>query len=476
MGVVSLLTAYPRAIADDTIKDFVFTGATPQTSFQLKDDEYETVMENQEVPDTCTRQVLDGYDNQCTPTTRRECHDEQQQQCTPTTRRECTPTTRRECTSTTRQQCSTTTRQQCTSTTRRQCTSTTRRECSTTTHNVCTGGGSQCHDQPDQVCHAGPTGQQVCQTVTRRVCEQTPPDCHPETQNQCQDVPDQVCQDVPDQVCQDVPEQTCQDVPDQTCQDVPDQVCQDVPDQVCQTVSTPVCQDVSDQVCQQVPRYRDETYACTTTQQVPVQELSSETLGNVTVAFGPVPQGIRPNETFTATLADQDVTLKVKKASGLLVILAQKSQDSQETDSVTTVLTSRFAVSLVLPADVAAAIKAGIADETLDERSFSLTLGKLAFKDVLAVDLTLASADTGQSYFNGRVPIAKATLQNVPQTARTKLTLQLSDLGIASNLPAGRYSISLRVGAVTTPAGAVLDASALRGIQPVSDQKTIVVN
>jgi hypothetical protein len=490
---ISLLSPNPRAFADDTVKEFVYTGADPGTSFQLKSEQYQTIYQTQEQQTTCTRQVQNGYDTQCTPTTRRECQDVTTQQCqtvnhqecTPTTRRQCTSTTRRECQNTTRRECNTVNHQECQNTTRRQCTSTTRRECETVNHQQCTGGGEQCENVPDEICHTDQHGQRVCQSTTRRECHTVPQTCTNVPEQECRDVPDQVCQDVPDQVCTNVPEQQCQDVPDQVCQDVPDQVCQDVPDQVCQDIPTqqcgPVttqqCQDVPDQVCQQVPHYDTETYACTQEVQVPVgQQLVLQNLGNVSVKYGAVPQGIKPNEDFVAQLADRDVGLGVKQASGALVIFADKKQDVKDADSTHRVITTELDLSFASAAEIAAPVKGGIADVALTNSSVSFSLGKVTRKDFLTIGLSLVADSTSAQILNvPQVPLDKITFQDNPQTGRTVATIQLADLGVQSALQPGKYALGISAGLLTQGIDKLLDASALAGIQPATYQQDIVV-
>jgi hypothetical protein len=458
---LALLSFHPSAIADNTTNEFLYTGGNQNTTFQLESDQYQTVYQTEQVPSTCTQQVQNGYDTQCTPTTRRQCQDVSVPQCTTVNQQQCTPTTRR--------QCSTVNHQQCQNTTRRQCTNTTRRQCSTVNQRQCTGGGTQCENVPDQVCHAGPNGQQVCQTTTRRQCHDVP--------QTCTNVPVQQCQDVPDQVCQDVPDQICTNVPDTVCVDVPDQVCQNVPQQQCTTVTQTQCQDVPDQVCQQVPHYDTQTYACTIPQQVAVgQQLVMQTLGNVTVTYGALPQGITPNEDMVAQLGNQDVSLSVKQASGQLVIFANKTENASSVDSNHQILTTEYDLTFANPSDIAAPVNAGIADVALTSTTLTFTVGQVTIQGFLAVTLNLTEDSNGATILNSaQVPLTNIAFQDTG-TGRTQLTIQLADLGVQGPISIDSYQLGISVGLQTQGINGVLDASALANVQPATYAQDVPVN
>ncbi|MBS1959009.1 MAG: hypothetical protein JST80_06015 [Bdellovibrionales bacterium] len=166
-AIFAILMTAPTAFtqtADQTQATLNFGQATAQVALQQS--QYETTYHTEQVPDTCYRDEIQGYRNECHTEYSRVCETRYQQECRNVNYPVCQRIPRQVCGD--RQVCTTRNEQVCNP---RGCTTVPRRECHTE---------RSCSTQYDSVCHN-------------------------ETRRECSNVPRQFCQDVPRSVCQQIP-------------------------------------------------------------------------------------------------------------------------------------------------------------------------------------------------------------------------------------------------------------------------------
>jgi hypothetical protein len=418
-------------------QEVIFDGTQSVETVALDDTISHTIYKTIQVPSTCYKDVLTGYEQKCETVYEdvchteyeNECHTEYQQQCHSEQEYVCHTEYENECHTEYQQQCHTEYENECTWVDHQQCHTEYQQQCHQTPHQVCqTEYEHQCHEEFTTQCHTVqqcnslPPPQQVC--WEKEVCTQVPigakcvdvpvQKCHTEYENECHSVPTQVCHNVPEQQCHQVPHQVCNQEPHQVCNSVPKQKCgyettqkcEQIPHQVCENVPHQVCHQEPHEKCHQEPVYESQPYSCVKEEQVPDgEEIDFLVNAEVTLNFSSVPEGFRPNEIFSVSLANGKVAVKLVKASaGLPIYVRERSQTLQtvkpdqgpQSPGVKRI-NAIFDITIAKPADVVSPIKGGLADVglTASPDALSFTLGKVLYKDLLGGRVTVKRKKDG---------------------------------------------------------------------------------
>ena len=327
-----------------TEKTISFQGQTGEV-FDLENWLKETRYREEQVPDTCYRQIP-YTENVCRDVTRyrQECRTVPgHQDCRIVYDPVCRYETRY------RQECRTEPgRQICRNVTRY------RQECTNT------GGGQTCRTEPGRrQCRNTPSGE-VCRDIPpRQICDNKPP------QRICRQVPyqDRECTTEPGQrTCRQVPyqEQVCQNVPRNQCDWIPDQrVCENIP--------------YNERVCQDETRYRQEPYACTRTVQVPYVVTVKTHKANVTVDFDPKAAGIEANFMFELT-TQGDLSVKATEVPPTRsIIFLKKTIENQDSNDVNSI-DAKYDLIMFERSQIMKALDGGIQDIYLESEALEFVL------------------------------------------------------------------------------------------------------
>lgn len=404
-----------------TEKSISYEGQTGEV-FDLENWLKETRYREEQVPDTCYRQIP-YTENVCRDVTRyrQECrtipgHEDCRIVYDPVCRYE----TRY------RQECHTEPgRQVCRNVTRY------REECT----NV--GGGQTCRTEPGRrQCRNTPNGE-VCRDIPpRQICDTKPP------QRVCRQVPyqDRECHNEPGQrICRQVPYQ------DRICDNVPRRQCDWIPDQrVCENIP------YNERVCQDEVRYRQEPYACTRTVQVPYEVTLKTHKANIAIDFDPKAAGILANFIFGLNERG-DLTVKAQEVAPVRsIIFMKKDLETNDAGDVNNI-DAKYEFIMFERSQIMKAIDGGIQNIWLGSDDLVFTLPgnvdparatldiRIKKKDDVKFNKTLKNGQFSMT-FDGQNSKFSINLKKLgggglggfftkKHQVRIKLSLDMSDLG-----------------------------------------------
>lgn len=380
----------------------------PGETLTLKNVLTETRYNEEEVPDTCTRQVP-YTENVCDYETqyRRECEDiPGHEVCHDVPHRECRDVTRY----------------------RRECHDGPSRE--------------ECHREPGrEVCHNRPS-RQVCErTQAQRVCEQV------NGRRVCRRIPgERVCRTVPgERVCNTTPgRRVCNTIPGR-------RICERVPytDQECSTTtrnechwepSRQYCEDVPYQeyVCRDVTRYREETYACTRTVRTPYTVVVKKLTADVEFEFENSLENLKVDFQINLTKLGE-VLLEVEDQSEQpVIVMVSKNIDVIEGSDEDRYVV-KYQVSFADKAETLSPVSGGITRVNLERTTLDFTTQKVFNPSQLQLKVIINHK--GQQLMNKVVPNDDYQLVNSDE--QTKVVVDISELELSKLT--GDYQITIEL-------------------------------
>jgi hypothetical protein len=220
------------------------------------------------------------------------------------------------------------------------------------------GGGRQCRQiPPDIICHQAPNGERKCDKIPgREECTNSPGEryCHqvPYEERECSTGPSrQVCHQVPrqHQVCENQARQQCDWIPDQN-------VCENIP--------------YSERVCKDETLYRQESYACKKTIDVPYVVTLKTHNANVLVDFLTTNASVTPE--FKFGLSTNGVLSLMAKDQGdnKAVAFVKKDIKNSEVGDVNSII-GKYKIALFDRTEFFKFVDQGMKNLTLRKNSLS---------------------------------------------------------------------------------------------------------